>query len=280
MKRRALLLLPLVLAACGGGGDSPQTAVALQAQQAPLQVFIFAGQSNMLGADAIISGDGVHDLADTGQQTASDRGVRFTMSTRFLRYEWGDIRGHNGYHIGLSTINGKPVKVHGPEVGFSRTLNARVAIIKYADNYTATENGRSAWVAPGSRWTAWQAFVDAQLAALGEPYEVAGFIWHQGIDDGALARSQADYAADLRQVAADLRAKYGGRPFVLARSVFSGVVGGTMTPIRAGQLEVAADPGNGWVDVDDLPLVATHHLTAPAQLVAGQRFAAEYMRLR
>jgi hypothetical protein len=272
-----LLVLAAFLGGCGGGGDAPPPPAA----PAPLQVFIFAGQSNMAGTDAVISPSRTDDLAMLGQQTAADRGSRFTMATPVASYAWGDIRGHNGYSFGELTVNGKPVKVHGPEVGFERSIGRRVAIIKYADNFTALENGRSPWVAPGSRWRAWQAFVDAQLAALGEPYEVAGFVWHQGIDDGLLQRNRAAYEADLRQVAADLRARFGPRPFVLARSVDSPIAGAAaMAPIRAAQVAVGESAGNAWIDVDDLgPFVNFHHLTAAGQLLAGQRFAEAHGRL-
>jgi hypothetical protein len=259
-----------LLAACGGGGDAPPAPAA-----PPLQVVIFAGQSNMAGADAIISPSRTEDLADTGQQTDADRSARFTSTTMGLAYQWGDIRGHRGASLGETTVNGKPVKVHGPEVGFSRSIGHRVAIIKFADNFTALENGRSPWVAPGSRWRAWQAFVDGQLATLGEPYKVVGFVWQQGIDDALLQRDGAAYEADLRQVAADLRARFGPLPFVLARSVNSPIAGGAaMAPIRAAQVAVGESAGNAWIDVDDLgPFVNAHHLTAAAQLVAGRRFA-------
>ena len=268
MKHLIAILLTLVLAACGGGGSGPE----------PLRVYIFAGQSNMLGADALITPDGLQDLAMAGQQTPVDRSSRFTLGGA-MSYPWGDIRGHNGTSFGEAALNGVPYKVHGPEVGFNRALGGDIAIIKFTDNYFALEAGRSAWVKPGSKWTAWQAFVDQQLATIGEPYVIAGVVWFQGIDDGILGRDKASYKADLRQVLADLRSRFGAVPVVLGRSVDSQAVGSDgMRPIREAQVEVASEPGNAWVDVDDLPLVDIHHLTAAGQLVAGQRFAAKMAR--
>lgn len=275
----ASILASLTLAACGGGGggadeDAPVPSAPVVPEGA-IRVYLFAGQSNMLGSDALIDPTtGTADLVDMGQQIEADRSTLFTMSTRFLRYDWGDVRGHVGYRWGELTINGEAVKVHGPEVGFAREMGGNIAIIKYADNYTATENGRSPWVKPGSRWNAWHAFVEQQLASLGRPYVVAGFVWFQGIDDGLLHRGQDRYQADLEQIAADLRAKYGNVPFVLARSVDSQIAGSYyMAPIRAAQEAVGAQPGNALITVDDLPLVATHHLTAAGQLEVGRRFA-------
>jgi hypothetical protein len=155
-----------------------------------------------------------------------------------------------------------------------------VAVIKYTDNFRALENSRSPWVPPGTRWTAWQAFVDHQLAALGRPYRIAGVAWFQGIDDGYIGRDRTAYTADLRAIVAGVRSKFGAVPFVLARSVDSRLVGpARMAPIRAGQVEVGADPGNAWIDVDDLPTVNVHHLTAAAQRVVGQRYGEAFMQL-
>lgn len=283
--RGLVLGFVVALAACGGGGDA-QTATTQSPSSASapavLRVFIFGGQSTMLGSDALIAADGTSDLADVGQQTDADRSTLFSFNSHALRYEWGAIRGHDGYHYGEPLIAGKPVKVHGPEVGFARAMGGNIAIIKYADNFFELENGHSPWVKPGTRWAAWQAFIDEQLAALGKPYVIAGFIWDQGIDDALCIRTQEEYAADLRQMAADLRAKFGNKPFILARSVNSQIAGNVaMAPIRAGQAEVGGEPGNGWIDLDDLgPYVAIQHLTASSEIVSGQRFAAAFNRSR
>jgi len=273
--------LCVTLSACGGGGDAAED-VNPAPTQPPIDVYIFAGQSNMNGSDAVISTTtGVLDLVDMGLQTDVDRSSLFAMATPSTGYAWGDIRGHNGYHWGRATLDGKPVKVHGPEVGFNRYLGGNIAIIKYADNYTALENGQSAWVKPGTRWTQWQAFVDQQLVSLGRPYAIKGVVWFQGIDDGLLYRDKISYKADLVQLVADVRAKYGNVPVVLGRSVNSPIAGaGAMAPIREAQVEVAAMPGNSWINVDDLEVVADHHLSAVAQLEAGRRFGVEMERLQ
>lgn len=280
----AALCLSVTLAACGGGDDTGAPAPASQQKSDDanaISVYIFAGQSNMNGSDAIIAYEATLDLVDIGQQLPVDRTALFTMSTATTSYAWGDIRGHDGFHFGLATLGGKKVKVHGPEVGFNRYLGGDIAIVKYASNYTALENGRSAWVKPGSRWTSWQSFVDQQLSSIGRPYRVAGFVWFQGIDDGFQSRTQEAYKADLVQVIADVRAKYGNVPVVIGRSVDSPIAPtGGMAPIRAAQVEVGSMPGNSWIDVDGLPLVADHHLTSPAQLEIGRRFGVEMERLQ
>ena len=256
-----------------------------------LKVFLFAGQSNMAGADALIAGTGARDLAAAGEQTEADRRTLFTYGSGFAEgegsyYPWGDIRGHLGTSYGKGGFY-----IHGPEVGFARTLYAagirNIAIIKVANNFKDYEDGVSPWVKPHSFYTGWQAFVTRRLGELrvkGHRPAVAGFGWFQGIDDGIHHRDQPSYQADLRQMIADLRADRGSSrtPFVLARSIDSVIAGhDNMLPIRAGQVAVAeADPMADWVDVDDLgPYVRKHHMTAASQLKVGERLGRAYLNL-
>src|SRR5450631_1014477 len=211
LKRRCrfgFLCLVTVLVACGNGTDR---AWVPQNPNQPLRVFIFAGQSNMEGDDAIIDPSKIKDLVEVGKQTPADSSSKFTLGGA-ESYPWGDIRGHQGSSFGKDTMDGLPIKVHGPEVGFNRALGGNIAIIAYAKNYHALENGRSSWVRPGSQWTAWQSFVDAQLDKLQLPYLIEGFVWEQGIDDGILKRDEVSYEADLRQIIRDLREEFGNKP--------------------------------------------------------------------
>lgn len=251
-------------------------------------VFLFAGQSNMFGADAVIDGtDKTLDLVEKGIQTAADAAAKFALGSPFT-YGPGDIRGHQGTSFGVNNVAGVPIMVHGPEVGFNRSLYAvgyaSTFIIKYGANFSALESGKSPWVPGGSLWTAWQAYVDAQLAAItaaGNTYRILGFCWCQGIDDALRARTQADYMVDLRTIISAMRTKFGGLPWVMARSIDSQIAGSAaMAPIRQGQVAVAADSGNGWTDLDDLtPYVNTHHMSAANQLINGQRMADMYRAL-
>lgn len=220
------------------------------------------------------------DMVDVGLRNAVDAASTFVLGGQ-VTYAWGDLRGHNNFYGGNPTYLGNTVKGHGPEIGFNRHLAAGgpMAIIKYTGNFSALQSSKSPWLSPGTLWTAWQAFVDARLAEVTSPV-VAGVVWFQGIDDGLLARTQAAYEADLRQMIVDLRTKFGATlPFIMSRSINSQIAGSTnMAPIRAGQDVIGAETGNARIDVDDLsPLyVATHHMTAQAQLVSGQRFAYKY----
>lgn len=265
-----------------------------------LKVFLFAGQSNMAGADSLIAEDGARDLASAGLQTEADRAALF-CSGRIggdgKDRPWGDIRGHTGSSFGeFSDRHGRPFCVHGPEVGFARALFAAgirgIAIIKTYGNIPKA--------LPGSTWPwgkgreaqspdyygQWQVFVRDRLAALaagGHAWEVAGFVWHQGIDDGTNGESAETYAKRLTKLIADLREEYRaqGAPFILARSFNSPIATpARMAPIRKAQMRVAEQvPRAAWVDVDDQRTVNQHHFTAAGQLVIGRRLGEAYLKV-
>ena len=279
LAKRAVLVLLIVL---GGGSPIPSSAD----EKPVLNVFILAGQSNMAGADSEVA------VPPGFVQTAADRETRFTMaplpeadqSPQYV--PWGDVRGHQA----------KNKLVHGPEVGFARTLYATgwrdMALIKVHANY-----GRDAeawpWGKGGALHETWTRFVDARVAELksrGYQIRVRGFLWHQGIDDAIHGRLAYQYQSNLTDLIAELRARYAteNTPFVLARSVNSRMVQrapdpeGTapMSRVRRAQVAVGGSvPFAAWIDVDDLPNVNTHHFSADSQLVIGDRYAKAFLKI-
>lgn len=257
-------------------------------EQRELVVFLFAGQSNMAGADSVVSDP------PGFQQTEADKGTLFTTAplpeAEKAReyYPWGDIRGHHGSPPGKL--------VHGPEVGFARELYRagwrNVAIIKVFGNFSR-DAARWPWGPDGALYERWTRFADARLADLqtqGYRYRVTGFVWHQGIDDAIHGRLAASYEQNLRGLVTALRRRYGdeGTPFVLARSVRSPIAvattdsghDGPMDVVRRAQVSVGtAAPHAGWIDVDDLRKVNGHHFTAEAQLAIGKRIAGRFLGL-
>jgi len=253
-------------------------------------MFLFAGQSNMAGADSVIEPPGF-------VQTDADRDTLFTYApgpgdaSSESYYPWGDIRGH---HTLSPEHPGR--LVHGPEVGFARTLCQagirNLAIIKVSANIPPTEDVWL-WARGEAFHEAWMKFVDdriVDLVAEGRGCHVCGFVWHQGIDDALNPKRAPLYAENLTALIHVLRERFGrpDAPFILARSVDSGIARGMtgsgpeapMALVRAAQMAVAdADPYAAWIDVDDQPNVATHHLTAAGQLVVGKRFAEAYLNL-
>ncbi|MDA1055951.1 MAG: hypothetical protein O3C40_36675 [Planctomycetota bacterium] len=277
-------LLALLLALAGGSGPTPHASAA---DKTVLNVFILAGQSNMAGADSEVP------IPPGFQQTKADRATRFTMAPlpdgeQSRQYvPWGEIQGHQS----------KNKLVHGPEVGFVRTLYAAgwndVAIIKVHANF-----GRDVqswpWGEGGALFDAWTKFVDARLAELsgaGHSTRVCGFLWHQGIDDAIHGKLAGHYERNLSDLIVALRDRYAGErtPFVLARSVNSRIAqpnpapanNSSMAIVRQSQVRVGESmPGAAWIDVDDLPNVNTHHFSANSQLVIGRRFGEAFLNLQ
>lgn len=112
---------------------------------------------------------------------------------------------------------------------------------------------------------------------------IKGIIIHQGIDDGLLHRSEADYEADMVATCGALRALYGSTlPVVIIRSVNSTVAGTVyMAPIRAAQVDMGMGglSNCAWVSNDDLELVNIHHLTFASHLTIGSRVYTAMMTL-
>lgn len=252
-----------------------------------LNVFLLAGQSNMAGADSEVA------VPPGFQQTTADRDTLFTtaplpdgeQSKQYV--PWGEIRGHES----------KGKLVHGPEVGFARTLHAagwrNLAIIKVHANF-----GRDVqdwpWSERGALFNDWTTFADARIAELvarGHTIRVRGFVWHQGIDDAIHGRLAGHYERNLSDLISVLRKRYADEhaPFLLARSVNSRIAqpnpnagdGSPLAVVRRSQVNVGKSvPFAAWIDVDDLPNVNTHHFSADSQLVIGKRFGDAFLKFQ
>ena len=277
----ALLLLASLSCSTGSRGGASRVR----------QVFIFAGQSNMAGADSVIP-DPPGFVA-----TEADRRTLFTgaplpdgaRSADF--YPWGELKGHRC----TNPRYGEKL-VQGPEVGFARQLHAGgvrdIAIIKVWANFSR-EAGQWPWAEGGELNRSWLAFVDQRLEELrqqGFEPRVSGFVWHQGIDDAIHGKLAAQYRQNLAGLIAYLRQRYHAEnaPFVLARSgnspIARGITGGgatdPMAVVRQAQVNTGETvPNAAWINVDDLPNVVQHHFSAQSQLVIGQRFGEAYLRL-
>ena len=275
------ILVTLAAAFC-----SHPRAEANAAERPVINVFLLAGQSNMAGSDAVVA------TPPGFEPTAADHATRLTTAPlpageqSPLYLPWGELRAQRC----------KDQLVHGPEVGFARALYAAgwrdVAIIKVYANFS-----RSAptwpWAEGGSLFDPWMQFIDSRLAELraqGYPIRIAGFIWHQGIDDAIHGPLANHYADNLRNLIDRLRLRYGTTttPFVLARSVNSSIAraitgngdNAPMATVRRAQVAIGDSiSAAAWIDVDDLPNVNTHHFSAANQLVIGGRFSAAFLKL-
>jgi hypothetical protein len=253
-------------------------------------VFIFAGQSNLAGADAILPSD--------FRFTSSDDNTLYTggplpLGSRSPFYcPWGKMKGH----LSSYSHNDKKVSVIGPEVGFARRLDEagikNIAIIAAWANFSKDAE-KWPWRDGGELNNTWMAFVDERLAELrkmGFEPRIQGFVWHQGIDDAIHGRLAMSYRENLTALIQTLRKRFHveNAPFLIARSVNSPVArratgdgdNAPMGIVRTAQVAIADTVSNAaWINVDDLPNVNRHHFSAESQIVIGRRFGEAYLKL-
>jgi hypothetical protein len=276
-------VLALLLVACAPWAGEPQL------PRTPRDVFIFAGQSNMAGADAALPPEFAWTEADRRTLYA---GAPLPSGARAPNYcAWDRLKGH---------LVGRPPsgerRVTGPETGFARRLDeggiSNIAIVAAWANFPRTAE-QWPWRESGELNQAWLSFVDERLAELrGRGFEprVRGFVWHQGIDDAIHGRLAASCQENLTSLIKFLRHRFNApdAAFLLARSVDSPIakrvtgVGpdAAMAMVRRAQVAVGETVTNAaWINVDDLPNVAQHHFSADSQLVIGRRFGDAYLRL-
>jgi hypothetical protein len=159
----------------------------------PVRVFIFAGQSNMVGSDSKVAD--IHCFPPFAGLDAPQPPVRFS------------------YNIGREnkvTSNGwvdlQPVEaVVGPELSFarevSRNLDAPIAIIKCAAGGTHLGGDWNPDAPEGFKmYPLALELVRSSLADLeaqGIPYRLEGFFWHQGENDMFNEEYMAHYGQNL-----------------------------------------------------------------------------------
>ncbi len=224
------------------------------ADNGPVQVFVFAGQSNMVGygrtenEPSNANGEagtlrgmvnanpgafgfgGTNPLVDSG----GDWLVRGDVSV----YAYDNNNGNPVVEKGGHTPGFGIIGWNGPEYGFGQVvgnaLERDVLILKVAKGGTTLGvNWRSPSAvtnrggAVGDMWTTLITEVDGVLTNLGthfpeydgREYEVAGFGWHQGWNDGGSVALYSEYEANLVDLIADVRATYGsGLPVVVANT--------------------------------------------------------------
>jgi hypothetical protein len=257
----------------------------------PRDVFIFAGQSNMAGADAVIPDPPGFVATEADRRTLFAAAPVPAGADSPDYYPWGELKGHRSTN---PRYGDKPV--HGPEVGFARRLDEggvkNIAIVAAWSNFTR-EVEKWPWREDGEINKVWLSFVDARLAELRErgfEPRVRGFVWHQGIDDAIHGKLAPHYQENLTALIGYLRRRYHAEnaPFLLARSVNSPIAqrvtgAGPEKPmglVRQAQVAVGETVTNAaWINVDDLPNVVQHHFSADSQLVIGRRFGDAYLRL-
>ncbi|MEM9354833.1 MAG: sialate O-acetylesterase [Pseudomonadota bacterium] len=223
-------------------------------QAAPIQVFIFAGQSNMVGygrtenlpsnangeagtlRGMVNANPGTFGFGGTNPLVDSDG--NWLVRSDVHVYARNDIGNGPIIEKGGHTTGFGIISWNGPEYGFGQivgnALDQDVLILKVAKDGTSLGvNWRSPSAvakrggAVGDMWTTMTAEVSTVLSNLGThfpeynglDYQVAGFGWHQGWNDGSSVALHSEYEDNMVDLIADVRTQYGSNtPVMIANS--------------------------------------------------------------
>jgi len=220
------------------------SAYADQPGTSPVKVFILAGQSNMEGAGAIHG-----SVERNGGQGGLDYLVKNPATAERFKHlvdENGEWRVRDDVWIsyfdrkgGLTVGYGARKDRIGPELQFGHVLGDhfenQVLLIKVAwggKSLAGDFRPPSSGGQVGPYYTEMIRHVKAVLADLktqfpdydGRGYEIAGFGWHQGWNDGCSHSAVAEYEENMVNFIRDVRRDLGVEdlPFVIANSGFGG----------------------------------------------------------
>jgi hypothetical protein len=236
-------MLSLAALAAVGAAAAAQAAGAKQAGKGPVKVFILAGQSNMEGAGAIKGnprngGKGSLEHLAKDPKTAKRFAHTVDKDGKWVVRDdvWIWYLGRTG---GLTAGFGSRKDRIGPEFQFGHAMgdhyDSQVLLIKAAwggKSLAVDFRPPSAGGQVGPFYTEMLKHVKDVLANLkthfpaydGKGYEIAGFGWHQGWNDGCSAKMVAEYEKNMAHFIRDVRKALGvnGLPFVIADSGFGG----------------------------------------------------------
>ncbi|MEZ6017151.1 MAG: sialate O-acetylesterase [Planctomycetota bacterium] len=252
-----------------------------------LRVFLFAGQSNMVGSDSKV-GD-IERFPPFVGLAEPQRGVRFSYC---LGRE--EKRRSEGW-VDLQPVDG----VVGPELSFARevtrAIKAPIAIIKVAAGGTHLDGD---WNPDAPRGFAMYPLalehVRAALAELDRRkvrYRLEGFMWHQGENDMFEPGAMPKYGANLKSFLASWRRDLDapGLRFYIGelctKTIWGMDLRSSMYAISVGQREVTdADPLADYVPTSHVGVeigggVGLHyHYGTLGQLEHGVNYADAYLR--
>ncbi len=277
----ARMLAALLLVAAGAG---PARA---EEDEKTLRVFIFAGQSNMVGSDSRVA-----DIARfppfVGLEK-SQKGVRFSYCI-----------GREEKRQSEGWVDLQPVDdVVGPELSFarevSRSLKAPIAIIKCAAGGTHLGGDWNPDAPTGfAMYPLTLGWIRAALADLDRRkirYRIEGFMWHQGENDMFDAGYMAAYGKNLKNFLACWRRDLGTPDLrfyigeLCTKTIWGMDLRPQMDAITRGQREVTeGDPLANWVRTSHVGVeigggVGLHyHYGTLGQLEHGVNYAHAYLR--
>lgn len=250
------------------------------------RVFLFVGQSNMVGADA---------HADRIDDYPNFKGAGEPQSDVLYSYLLG-----NGDEASQGWVPLKPLRSFGPEVMFARRVRRQaqfpIAIIKSAVGGTtvafdwnpdAPDKGQKLY--PRTLKLIRESL--GELDKRGVRYRLEAVLWHQGENDMLDRKLYKQYADGLTKLIARLRAdlKAPELKWYIAEVSEKGIWGmdhrENLGVLRQQQEQVLkADPLLRWVPTSHLAFEVMgsgqphYHFGTQGQLQMGEAFAAAYLR--
>lgn len=265
----------------------PQTGVVSESRGVePTRVFIFAGQSNMVGADA---------KAEEIREFPNFRDLVNPRNDVLFSYRLG-----NGEEVSKGWVPLSPLKAFGPEVTFadavSKHVSFPIAIIKsavggttiaYDWNPDAPDRGQKLY----PKTLQWIRDSLKEITSRGIEYKLEGVMWHQGENDMLDRMLYPNYAAGLNRLIAQLRADLGAPDldWYLGEVSEKGIWGmdhrANLGSFREQQQQVLdGDPRTHFVPTSHLAFEVMgsgqphYHFGTQGQLQMGQAFAKAYLR--
>ena len=269
---RTLAVFALAAAVAVGSAGPASAGPADKAGKGPLKVFILAGQSNMAGAGTIKMNPSRNGGKGTLEYVVKDPTMK--ARTKHTVDADGNFVTRKDVWIcygrrkgGLTAGYGGRKTSIGPEFAFGHAvgeaLDNQVLLIKTAWGGKSLQKDfrpPSSGDAVGAYYTDMLKIVKGILGDIkahypaydGKGYEIAGFGWHQGWNDGCSAPAVAEYEKNMANFIRDVRKDLGAPnlPFVIADSGFGGInqrVGRRLGIVKAQNAVAAYDEFKGNV---------------------------------
>jgi iduronate 2-sulfatase len=244
------------------------------------QLFLLGGQSNM---------DGRGNVSELPKELSTNPEILlFYKNEAHTSKDWVSLQG--GYSIKPGYKGELPSATFGPEIGFGLNIakglpGQHIALLKACKGGTSLSKD---WV-PGikgdtkSQGPLYRNFLEAFSSATqalkekGHTFVIKGMIWHQGESDAA--KSSEEYKKMLTEFIARVREDLNlpNLPFVIGEVYDNG----KRDSIRMAQQAVAQSvPNTGFISAKDTKTWDNGtHFDAASQILLGERFAAEMLRL-
>jgi hypothetical protein len=250
--------------------------------QAEIPMFVFGGQSNMVGYGANAD-ELVGPLATYAG--AQSQVMFWGPNSSDADPSWGNMKAPTEL-TGVYTPN----KGFGPEVSAGKDISTtlgypRVAIVKLAVGATSLAPANGLDWAPYSYELAYQLLGRYQTARNAMPAELndtgrlSAFFWMQGETDANLWDSAVNYQSRLQEFISLARTGYAqpNLPFIIGQ-VNASWYAPYWSTVQAAQVAVVrADPRTALVLTDDLPRMGDDlHYTTAGTVELGRRFAHAY----